>query len=104
MHVMKQTRFTGPDSAEKRLLYCVFAAQMLTQQDDKPNSLQMLLLFITSRTRLFCDPMDCSLLGSSVHGIFQARVLERVAIFPSPGDLPALVGGFFTTEPPGKPS
>ena len=25
-------------------------------------------------------PMDCSLPGSSVHGIFQARVLERVAI------------------------
>ena len=26
------------------------------------------------------DPTDCSLPGSSVHGIFQARVLERVAI------------------------
>ena len=26
------------------------------------------------------DPMDCSPLGSSVHGIFQARVLEWVAI------------------------
>ena len=26
------------------------------------------------------DPMDCSLLGSSVHGIFQARVLEWVGI------------------------
>ena len=26
------------------------------------------------------DPMDCSLPGSSVHGIFQARVLEWVAI------------------------
>ena len=26
------------------------------------------------------DPMDCSLLGSSIHGIFQARVLEWVAI------------------------
>ena len=26
------------------------------------------------------DVMDCSLPGSSVHGIFQARVLERVAI------------------------
>ena len=26
------------------------------------------------------DPMDCSLPGSSVHGIFQARVLESVAI------------------------
>ena len=27
-----------------------------------------------------CDPMGCSLPGSSVHGIFQARVLEWVAI------------------------
>ena len=27
-----------------------------------------------------CDPMDCSLLDSSVHGIFQARVLEWIAI------------------------
>ena len=26
------------------------------------------------------DPMDCSLPGSSVHGIFQARVLEWVTI------------------------
>ena len=28
-----------------------------------------------------CDPMDCSLQGSSVHGIFffQARILEQVA-------------------------
>ena len=28
----------------------------------------------------FCDPMDFSPPGSSVHGIFQARVLEWVAI------------------------
>ena len=27
-----------------------------------------------------CDPMDCSPPGSSVHGIFQARILEWVAI------------------------
>ena len=26
------------------------------------------------------DPMDCSLPGSSIHGVFQARVLERGAI------------------------
>ena len=32
------------------------------------------------------DPMDCSLPGSSVHGIFQARVLESGAIvFSVPG-------------------
>ena len=32
-----------------------------------------------------CDPMDCSLLGSSVHGIFQAIVLEWIAISFSRG-------------------
>ena len=26
------------------------------------------------------DPMDCSLPGSSIHGIFQARILEWVTI------------------------
>ena len=56
-----------------------------------------------------CDPMDCSLPGSSIHGILQARILEWVAI-PFPGDLPdpgiepatfmspALAGRFFTTS------
>ena len=29
---------------------------------------------------ILCDPMDCSLPGSSVHGILQARILEWVAI------------------------
>ena len=58
--------------------------------------------------------MDYSLLGSSVHGISQARILEWVAIssprdLPDPGTefaslaSPALAGRFFTTEPPGKP-
>ena len=32
-----------------------------------------------------CDPMDCSLSGSSIHGIFQARVLEWTAISFSRG-------------------
>ena len=30
-----------------------------------------------------CDPMDCSPPGSSVHGVLQARILERVAISSS---------------------
>ena len=33
----------------------------------------------------FCDPMDCSSPSSSVHGIFQARILEWVAIYSSRG-------------------
>ena len=34
-----------------------------------------------------CESMDCSPLGSSVRGIFQARVLEWVAIAFSPSHL-----------------
>ena len=32
-----------------------------------------------------CDPMDCGPSGFSLHGIFQARILERVAISFSRG-------------------
>ena len=35
---------------------------------------------ITQSCLTLCDPIDCSLPGSSVHGIFQARVLEWGAI------------------------
>ena len=54
-----------------------------------------------------CDPVDCSLPGSSVRVVSQARILSGLP-FPPPGDLPdlgikpqssvspALAGGFFT--------
>ena len=35
---------------------------------------------VTQSCPTLCDPMDCSLSGSSVHGIFQARILEWDAI------------------------
>ena len=35
---------------------------------------------VTSVCLTLWDPMDCDLPGSSVHGIFQARILEWVAI------------------------
>ena len=46
-----------------------------------------LLLCMWSRSvcPTLCSPIDCSLPGSSVHGIFQARVLEWVAISFSRG-------------------
>ena len=64
---------------------------------------------LLSHIRLFCDPKNCSLMGSSVHGISQARILEWVAIsfsrktFLTQG-LNYVAGEFFTTEPPGKPN
>ena len=59
-----------------------------------------------------CNPMDCSLTGSSAHEIFQARIRSRLP-FPTPGDLsnprlnqsllhPVYWQADFTTVPPGK--
>ena len=48
---------------------------------------------VAQSCQTLCDPMDCSLPGSSVHGIFQARVLEWVAIAFS-RDLPNLCQTF----------
>ena len=40
---------------------------------------------VTQSYPTLCDPKDCSLPGSSVHWIFQARMLEWVAISSSRG-------------------
>ena len=59
----------------------------------------------------FCDPMDCNLPGSSVHGVSQARILEWVAISFSRGSswlrdqtqVSCIAADSLTSEPPGKP-
>ena len=76
-----------------------------------PNHFHQLFFFLAAQLcQPLCEPVDCSPPGSSAQGISQARILEWVAISSSrrspqsryrPSS-PALVGGFFTTEPPGK--
>ena len=63
---------------------------------------------VTQVCLTLCDRIDCSLPGSSVHGILQARTLEWVAMPSSRGSsqprdrtcISYLAGGFFTAEPP----
>ena len=58
------------------------------------------------------DPMDCGPPGSAVHGSLQARILEWVAMAFSRGSfqprdqtlVSCIIGEFFTTGSPGKPS
>ena len=68
---------------------------------------------LVSRVWLFRDPQECSTLSPAVHGMFQARILEWVAISFSRassqlGDwtwiscVSWIAGGFFTITPPGK--
>ena len=63
---------------------------------DKPSlsSSTYLCCLVAKLCQTFCDPMDCSPSGSSVHGISQARTLECHAIPFSRGP--------FTSEPARK--
>ena len=77
--------FTGTMYGLCTLLWCVY-------------------VLVTQSYLTLCDPMDCSSPGSSVHGIFQSRILERVAIPFSRGSshprnqtqASCLAGRFFT--------
>ena len=62
---------------------------------------------VTESCLTLCNPMDCGPPGSSVYGIFQARILERVAMPSSRGSsqhrdqahiscVSCITGGFFT--------
>ena len=42
---------------------------------------QLYVFSVAQSCPVLCDLMNCSLTGSSVHGIFQTRLLEWVAIF-----------------------
>ena len=44
-----------------------------------------LLTRLSACSRCLCEPMNCSPPGSSVHGVLQARRLERLAIAFSRG-------------------
>ena len=74
--------------------------------------LQLLLLFCAKSCPTLCEPMHCSLSGSSVHGIFQARILEWDPIpedLLDPGIKPAspacfsCIGRWFYHQTPRNP-
>ena len=82
----------------------------------KKLGINLLCMCACSATQLWstlCNPVDCSPPGSSVHGTFQAWILERVALYSSRGSFPpwgwtwvsyisCITGRFFTDEPSGN--
>ena len=69
-----------------------------------------MFVLVTQLCPTLCDPMNGSMLGSSVHGVLHARILEWIAVpFPEdplypgiePGS-PALQAGSLPSEPPGN--
>src|SRR5574339_126012 len=72
-HRRQPTRIPRPwDSPGKNTgVGCLFLLQRMKVKSERE---------VTQLCPTLLDPMDCSPSGSSVHGIFQARVLEWVAI------------------------
>ena len=100
--------------------------ELLTSSDHTVSNLVFFPIYIYTFCHLFLvcmsahscltlyDPLDCNRPGSSVHGIFQARILEWVAVSSSRGFfqprnrtliscISCTTGRFFTAEPSGKP-
>ena len=97
---------------KKRKIFILFLQAHQSGQFEDPSILQPHLLtlegvcvcvcvLVVQLCPTLCDPMDCSLPGSSVCRILQARILEWVAV-PFPEDLPDpeiepdIAGRFFT--------
>ena len=72
-HRRQPTRLRRPwDSLGKKTgVGCHFLLQCMKMKSESE---------VAQSCRTLCDPMDCSLPGFSIHGIFQARVLEWDAI------------------------
>ena len=66
----------GRFNMSKIMLHCKFCMSKCSLKSESE---------VAQSCPALCDPMDCSLPGSSLHGIFQARVLEWVAISFSRG-------------------
>ena len=86
---MKYRDFPGVSDG-KESAHNVGDLRSLGQEDplEKGTATHSSILQFSSVAQSFpalCDPMDCSLPGSSIHGIFQAKVLEWVAISFSRG-------------------
>ena len=70
----------------------------------KKKKKDLCLCLVTQPCPTLWDPLDCSPPSSSVHGIFQARILEWIAISSSKGSsqprdqtcVSCITGGFFT--------
>ena len=100
----------------KQLTWRIWVLQSLTiNQSSHMVSQNGCCCLVAKSCLTLCNPMDCSLPGSYVHGILQARVLEWVSISSSWGSSQLkdqihvscgspLAGRFFTTELPGKPN
>ena len=62
-------------------------AEQINQNEITLRLLGGVCVLVAQLCPTLCDPTDCNLPGSSLHGVFMARILEWI-VFPVPEDLP----------------
>ena len=60
-------------------------ARLQSMDSENETGLSIAQLLLSQSCPTLCNPMDCSLPGSSVHGILQARIMELVVMPSSRG-------------------
>ena len=80
--------FFKPLSSKNRYEVLMDKAQYFWTWPPLHNSPRVAVGSVAQSCPTVCNPMDCSLPGSSIHEIFQAREYWSGLPFPSPGDLP----------------
>ena len=90
---------------------CIFALLLATQESSTCSESSLKVKVLVSHVQLFTTPWTVAHQALCPWGFSRQEYWSGLP-FPSPGDLPkpgiepaspAVAGGFFTTEPPGKP-
>ena len=99
-----------PGTANECTVMVQEVLQSLEDEECSGQPSEFVCVLVAQSCLILCDPMVCSPLGSSVHGVFQARVMEWVAIslrdLPDPGIVPrspVLQADSLLSKPLGKP-
>ena len=96
-----------PSEDREDLAFPILTPRPSAAGGSSTHTFQALMCVCAQLCLTLCNPMDCSLPGSSVHGIFQARILEQVAIFfcrassrsRDQSQVSCIAGRCFTTTP-----
>ena len=85
-------------------LYLMHCGGLNQKEIQKGRDICIHMCLVAQSCPTLCDPLDCSPPGSSVHGMFQARILEWVVMPSSRGSsqtrdqtqVSGIAGRFFT--------
>ena len=102
---MNECWFSKKKNLESISWWCIFVFSWFINLVNYFSCFYIVMCLVAQSCSTLCDPLDCRLPGSSVHGILQARILEWAAVPSDRGSSQSgdqtqvsyIVGRFFTS-------